>query len=212
MLRALLAAGAAVIVVVAAADRLLAAVAVRQVGRRIKLASHASAVPKVRFVRGPFLPQLLAGVYRDIDVTIGAFSAGGIDFSGMTARLSEVRVPLRRVLTGGVLASQITATATIPFSVLGGRLPPGLTLRQQGDDMRVSGTVLRVPVFGTLGIRADREKISVTPKVIGVPALVGFAIGLPALPPEVKITSVRVTGGGLDLTVRGTAVRLGGQR
>ncbi|HXP19166.1 MAG TPA: DUF2993 domain-containing protein [Streptosporangiaceae bacterium] len=213
MLRELLAVGAAVVVVVAVADRLLAAGAMRRIARRIQLESRANATPTVRIWGMPFLPQLLAGRYSDVEVMLGACTVGGVEFSRLTARLSQVRAPLRQLLAGdGVTAAGLAATAMIPLSVLGRRLPPGLTLRLDGDNLYISGTILRVPVMGTLGIKADPEKISFTPKVTGIPAPVGFVLGLPAMPQDLKITSVQVTSTGLEVTVTGTDVRFGGDR
>jgi len=213
MLRELLAVGAAVVVVVAVADRLLAAGAMRRIARRIQLESRANATPTVRIWGMPFLPQLLAGRYSDVEVMLGACTVGGVEFSRLTARLSQVRAPLRQLLAGdGVTAAGLAATAMIPLSVLGRRLPPGLTLRLDGDNLYISGTILRVPVMGTLGIKADPEKISFTPKVTGIPAPVGFVLGLPAMPQDLKITSVQVTSTGLEVTVTGADVRFGGDR
>jgi hypothetical protein len=211
MLRELLAIGAAVVVAGAVADRLLAAGAVRRIARRIQLESRAGGTPTVRIWGTPFLPQLLAGRYGDVEVLIGACMVGGVEFSRLTARLSQVQAPLRQLLAGdGVTAGQLAATAKIPISVLGRSLPPGLTLRLNGDNLYISGTILRVPVTGTLGIKADTEKISFTPKVTGIPAPVGFVLELPAMPQDLKITSVRVVSDGLEVTVLGTDVRFGG--
>jgi len=203
----LLAVGVVVVGAVVATDRLLAAAAVRRIASRVGLAGRAETMPVVRIAGSVFLTQLLAGVYRDVEVTLGACTVGGIDFSRLSAQLSDVRAPIRQLLAGhGMTAGELTATATIPFSVLSDRLPPGLTIRPQGDDLRISGMILLVPVLGILGITANRNKISVTPKMTGFPAPVGFVIDLPAMPPQVRITSVRVTGAGLEVQVRGANV------
>jgi hypothetical protein len=68
--------------------------------------------------------------------------------------------------------------------------------------------MLLMPVTGTLAISADRQRISVVPKVLGVPSLMAFVIGLPGLPPELTIDSVQVTDAGLEITLRGENVNL----
>jgi hypothetical protein len=223
VLSELLAVCVTIVIALVAADRLAAAAAVRRIASRVWLASHSDGVPAgtsrrsgrpgpapvVRITSVPFLTQLLAGTYHDVEISLSACTVGGLDLSGLTARLSRVRAPLGQLLTGhGVIVGELSAVATIPLSALSRLLPPGLELRRNGDDLRIWGTILPVPVLGTLGISADQEKISVTPKVTGFPAPVGFVIGLPALPPDVKITSIRVTDAGLGVTVRGTDVRL----
>lgn len=210
MLAAVLIVLAAVAASVATLDRLLAVVTVRRAARRIGASGNARSVPVVRIAGTPFLTQLISGRYRDVTVTLTAFTVGGADFSGLTARLTQVRAPLRALLAGGgLVAGQMTATATIPLSALSSRLPQGLRLRQKGGELRVSGSVLRMPVSGVLRIRvADPQRISVIPKVLGVPSLVGFVIGLPAMPPQLVIKSVRVTGDGLEVSLRGDNVTL----
>ena len=66
-----------------------------------------------------------------------------------------------------------------------------------------------MPVSGTLAVRADRQRISVIPKVLGVPSLVGFVIALPGLPPRLTIDTLDVTDAGLEITMRGENIDLG---
>jgi hypothetical protein len=200
---------AVILAALAGLDRVAAVAAARAVAARIALAADARTAPGVRISGVAFLPRLLTGRYRRIDVALGACTLGGVGLSWLTARLGEVRAPLPRLRAGdGVRAGELTATAMVPLAALTGRLPAGLALRLDGGDVRISGTIRRVPVAGTLGIKADTQKITFTPKVAGVSAPFGFALGLPELWPELAITGVRVTGEGLEVVLRGTDVRL----
>jgi hypothetical protein len=157
----------------------------------------------------PFLTQLATGVFREVVVSLDRFIIGGVEFRACTARLRRVRAPLRLLLAGrGLVAGQVSALTTIPFSALTSRLPPGLVVRRQGAELRVSGSMLLMPVTGTLAISADRQRISVVPKVLGVPSLMAFVIGLPGLPPELTIDSLQVTDAGVEIMLRGENVNL----
>lgn len=200
-------------------DRLLARIAVRRMsalvgpalGVRTAAGPETAAGPAaVRIAGVPFLTQLAAGRYREVEITAPGMRAGGIEFRGLTARLSMVRAPLRQVLAGrGLVAGQVSALATIPFTEIASRLPAGLTVRPEGDELRVFGFLLLMPVTGTLAVRADGQRIWVVPKVLGVPSLVAFVIPLTALPAELTIDSLRVTDGGLEVSMRGENVNLG---
>jgi DUF2993 family protein len=203
---------AAVMVVVIAGDRGLARLAKRQVARWLARVSHASSAPGVRVTGAPFVTQLLRGRYREVEITLAGCTAGGLKLAGLTARLTEVRAPLGALLSGGsLIAGQMTATAIVPLCALAKQLPDGLTLQPHGGDLRISGLVLRMPVSGTLGVRAEPRQIALIPKVAGIPALVGFVIGLPAMPPELTIRSVRVTEAGLEARVQGHDIRIAGR-
>ena len=217
MLSVVLITGAGVAAVLVGADRLLALIAVRRVARHLADRLGAASAPEVRFAGASFLTQLLSGVYRQVDVTVAACQAGGMEFLGLTASLSRVRAPLRLLVAGrgaaaagrGLVADEVRAIATIPLSAIGDRLPPGLMLRRQGRELAVSGFVLLMPVSGTLAIRADRQRISVVPKVLGIPSLVGFVIAIPGLPPRLAIDTLDVTDVGLEVTMRGQNIDLG---
>jgi hypothetical protein len=204
---------AAVLVAAAAgADRLVAFLAVRRVSRIIAAAFSAASPALVSIGGRLFLPQLLSGVYREAEVTLTAFSAGGVEFSGINARLTGVRAPLRHLVRGGaVVADHVTATATLPLSALRSRLPPGLTLRRQGDSLAVVAA-LPTPVSGVLSITADARHIVITPRVLGIPSLVGFAIALASMPPELAIDGVVVNDVGLEVSMRGQNVAFAGKR
>lgn len=209
MLALVLISGTGLAVALAGADRLLAAVVAREAGRRLDGVLGSGSGAAVRITNAPFLTQLAAGVYREIEVTATVFTAGGIEFRGLSARLSHVHAPLHRLLAGrGLVADRVTAIMTIPLSVIADRLPRGLELRRQGTDLAISGWMLLVPVSGTLAVTADGQRISVVPRVLGVPSLVGFVVALPGLPPELCITALQVTDSGLEVTVSGDNVNL----
>jgi LmeA-like phospholipid-binding len=190
-------------------DRLLASAAGREVARRAERMLGAGSAPIVRIMSAPFLTQLVAGVYREVKVSAQTCTIGSLEMHGLTVRLSQVRAPLRRLLAArGLIAGCVTATATIPFSVLTARLPPGLVLRRNGTDIGISGWIRLMPVAGTLAVAADGQRISVVPKVLGVRGLVGFVIALPGLPPELMIHALQVTDAGLEVTVAGDEVVL----
>ena len=207
--------GVALLIVAAAAaaatglDRLLATIALKQIARRVSALTGASCPPVVSFAGRAFLPQLLVGVYREVRVALAACTAGGIEFRALTARLAGVRAPLPSLLRGrGLVVGQVTAQATIPLSAIAARLPPGLALSRRGDELRVGGSVPFMRATGTLAITADGQQISVVPRLLGVPGLVGFVFRLPGLPRELTIDAVRVTDAGLEITLRGDEVKL----
>jgi hypothetical protein len=208
VLAVVLISGTGLAVALAAADRLLAAVAGRRAGRRLAAVLGSGSGALVRITSAPFLTQLAAGLYREIEVTAAAFTAGGIEFRELSARLSQVHAPARRLARRGVVAGQVTAIMTIPLSVIADRLPRGLELRRRGADLAISGWALLMPVSGTLAVTADGQRISVVPRVLGVPSLVGFVVALPGLPPQLCIQALQVTETGLEVTVSGDNVNL----
>ena len=190
-------------------DRLLAVIAVRRVSWSVAALTGPGHPAVVRFAGAAFLPQLLGGVYREIEVRVAACMAGGIELRALTVRLCLVRAPIRLLLRGrGLVAGQVSGQATIPFSVIASRLPPGLEVHRHGEQLRVRGTVLRLPVFGRLAVTSDGQRISVVPSAPGVPSLVGFVLAVPGLPHELTIDAVRVTDVGLEITISGDEVKL----
>jgi hypothetical protein len=200
---------ALIVVAVVFADRASATIMRKRVARLIASAWRTTTAPELRIGGGPFLIQLIGGVYRRVRLTWPAFTAGGMDFRGLDATLRDVRAPVARLLAGdGLVAGEISATFAIPFATLNGRLPPGFALRRHRQELQIHGTMLAVPVSGVVEINAERRQIVVTPRIAGVPSLVGFRIEFPAMPQEVTIISVIVTDTALAVGVAGREVSI----
>jgi hypothetical protein len=200
------------VAVVAAAlvglDRLGARIARRRVAELIGAAWSTAAAPDVR-IGGPFLPQLIAGRYRQVSLSVPGFTAGGFAFGGLHASLIRVQAPMRGLLAGrGLVVGEMTATVAIPFSSLSERLPPGFAVRRDGAELAVHGWALAVPVTGTVEISADLRRVLVNPRVAGIPSLVGFRVELPAMPAAVEITSISVADSAVTVAMGGHDVRL----
>lgn len=190
------------------ADRLTATVARRRVAGLIAAAWRTVRGPDVR-IAGSFLIQLIVGSYRRVGLTVPAFTAGGMEFAGLEAELTAVRAPVRDLLAGrGLVIGEVAATVAISFAALSSRLPPGFAFRRHGHELRIHGWALAVPVWGTVEISADLRRISISPRIAGIPSLVGFRIELPAMPHEVTITAIRVAQEALTVTLIGRDVRI----
>jgi LmeA-like phospholipid-binding len=210
-------------------DRLLASVVGRGVARRAGRALGTGSGVVVRITSVPFLTQLASGLYREVEVSAPTCAIGSVEVHALRVRLSGVRASVRQLLAAEglfatrvaargalsarvaarrLLATRVAASATIPFSVLTARLPPGLDLRRSGADIGVSGWIGLMPVVGTLAVAASAQRISVVPKVLGVKGVVGFVITLPSLPPQLLISALRVTEAGLEVTLTGNDVIL----
>lgn len=203
------------IAMLAALDRVLAAAVADQISDRVATANDLRARPSVRVLGFPFLTQLASGDYRQVSITLGSsVTAGGVELSELDARFTGVHASLGRFLWPGrsamseITAERASATALVPFTVLSQRLPPGLTLSPAGTDLKVTSSVLGVPLLGTLALGVCPAGITITPRITGVPALVGFVIPLQALPLRLSVTSVSVTEQGLRVSAAGRNVRL----
>lgn len=200
-------AGTAAIALVGA-DLVAGRVARRRAASLIGAAWRTASVPEVRF-GGPFLIQHVAGRFREIRLRLPAFTAGGVGFGGLDARLTNVRA-LAEATAGagrGIVVRELAATVSIPLAGLDERLPPGFTFRRHGQELRIHGWVLAVPVTGIVELAADRRRILVNPRIAGIPSLLGFLVDLPALPPEVAISSIYLADNVLAVSLTGHDVR-----
>jgi hypothetical protein len=196
-------------------DRILATAVASQISGRFAIAHDLRARPSVRVLGFPFLTQLAVGEYREIVMALGSLTAGGVELSELDARLTGVHASLVTILWPGradITAENASATALVPFTVLSQRLPPGLMLSQVGPDIRISSTVLGVPVPGTLAVSVSAAGLTITPRFTGLPPLVGFLIPLGGLPLPLSVNSVSVTEQGLRLSASGRNIRLAAAR
>jgi hypothetical protein len=216
-MRKLLIALAALVVLLVAADRIALAVAESLISDRIAADYSLPSKPAVSIGGFPFLTQVLSGEYGEIDVSAAQIPAGGVTLHQLHARLTGVHAPLSQVLgqgTGTVTASRAAGTALLTYPEIDRRLPGGLQVSPARPGLTVSGTLTiggsRVPVTATVALGVTGSGIRVIPVKIHLPAgigqpvsglgsLLGVVIPLPSLPLHLRLTSVRVTPGGIRL-------------
>ena len=197
------------------ADRVAVVVADRQIASRVQSAYKLSSKPSVSVQGFPFLTQVASGDYHQIDVSIGSLSTDGVQVNGLTAELSGVRAPLSALLGHGsssITAAQVTGSGTVPFSSVRSHLPHGVQLSQDGEALRLSGTVsylgVTVPVSADATLAVDGSGIAVTPTRISAASassalssvIAGqfrFVVPVTGLPLHLAVRSVSVVPGGV---------------
>ncbi len=198
-------------------DRAGAAIAGREIGSRVQTAYGLSQRPGVS-VRGfPFLTQVASGQYQEIDVSITAATAGGVQLRDIQARFTGVHASLSLLLgqgSGSVTAAHATGTALIPYAQVQQRLPKGITLAAAGRTLRVTGRTALGSINGTARLGVTRTGISVTPVQLTVggvsagalAARFTFVIPVGQLPLHLTVTGVHVSGAGLVVAATGRDV------
>jgi hypothetical protein len=207
-----------------AADRVAAAVADHEIASKVAAAYNLPSKPSVS-VRGfPFLTQVAAGNYHEVDLSIGQVTSGGVQVDGLDARLMGVHAPVSDLLghsSSAITAAQVSGSGTVPLSSVQNRLPRGVRLSQDGGALRMSGTVsylgVSVPVSAVASLGVSPSGITVTPtrvslgSGINAPASVisgqfRFVVPVTGLPLHLTVTSVSVTPGGVRVSAAATNV------
>lgn len=198
------------------ADRVAVVVADRQIASRVQSAYNLPSKPSVGVTGFPFLTQVVSGDYHQINVSIRSLSTDGVQVDGLTAQLSGVRAPLHDLLGHGsasITAAQVTGSGTVPFSSVRSHLPHGVELSQDGDALRLTGSVsylgVTVPVSADATLAPDGSGIAVTPTRISVAS--GSSALSSAIAGQFRFV-VPVTGLPLHLAVRSVSVVPGGVR
>jgi hypothetical protein len=206
------------VIVLVAADRISAYAAQRKISGRVASAYRLSPPPSVTIRGFPFLTQVVAGRYRQVDIAVTSVTAGGVEMRDLRARFTGVHAPLVRLIGNGpasVSADGATATALIPFASVSRRLPLGITLGADGGALKLSGKIgyqgFQVPVSAAVSLHVTATSIEVLPRNVTVggtlpvpPGPLGsrLAIALPVhdLPMHLEVTGVRVTDGGFEVS------------
>src|SRR6266536_73456 len=221
-MRKLLIALVIILVALVAADRIAVHIAQRKVASRVAAAYSLARPPSVTIQGFPFLTQLVAGNYQQVDILLASVVRIWVDLRNLQARFVRVHAPLGELVGADrasvkvITADHAAATALIPFPVVQRRLPRGITLSQDGGgELRLSGKLgyqgLWVPVTAAVGLRVTGNAIEVVPHDVIVggalavpPALLGsrlaFTLPVHDLPMHLKMTRVRVTAGGVEVS------------
>jgi len=187
----------ALAVLLVAADRISVAIAENQISDRLTSAYGLPDKPGVTITGFPFLTQVAAGDYHQIDLSASQVPADGATLRDLSVRLTGVHATVSQVLGGGssmVTADRAAGSAMVGFGAVGQRLPGGF----------------RLPVSATVALGVSGTGISVTPvrvRVLGLPGLsmsayssqLRIVVPLSTLPLHLHLTSVHVTQDGLRI-------------
>jgi hypothetical protein len=199
------------LVLLVVADRLAAGVAGQVVADQIKSSEHLAETPKVSVEGFPFLTQLVAGKYDQVDATAKNIQQGNVRASVLTLHLHGVHLSATDVLSqsvkdirvdgadGSVLLSYadvnalakrqgltVTPGAAGEFSVTGSVTALGRTIKGSG-----TGSVSAVPT----GIQVTVSNLKATGLTSAVTSLLvsklSFVIPTSSLPYGVTVEQVR---------------------
>ena len=216
-MRKLLIGVAVLAVLLVAADRISVAVAENQISDRLTSAYGLPDKPGVSIAGFPFLTQVAAGDYQQIDVSASQVSADGATLHDLKVRLSGVHATVGQVLGNGssmVTADHAAGSAMVGFGTVDSRLPGGLRLHPDGKNLSVSGRLayhgVHIPVSATVAVGVSGSGIKVSPVRVNVAGLPGLPVSayssqlhivvpLSTLPLHLHLTSVQVTPNGLRI-------------
>ena len=163
----------------------------------------------------PFLTQVAAGDYQQIDVSADQVPADGATLHDLDVRLSGVHATVGQLLGGSssmITADRATGTALVGFATVTQRLPQaGLQLSPDGKNLKLSGTAsylgISAPVSASAALSVSPSGITVTPEDVTVAgglsvpgsaiSRLHFTVPLSGLPLHLHLTSVQVTPDGL---------------
>ena len=197
-------------ILLVAADRVAAGIAENEVASQIKSAGF-PVKPKVTIDGFPFLTQLAARDFHQMDIAASNVTEGPLDIASVNATMHGVHINSG---FNGATVDQINGTALITFAGLSraGGIGDGITLSDGGNgDVKasidlgfVSGTALaQVTKTGPHQISVRVVSADGLPLSVLGP-LQDFSVNLPSLPAGMTIQSVSVTGQGLLVAIAGT--------
>jgi hypothetical protein len=201
-----------IIVLLVGGDRGANAFAEDQMASQFQSSLALSGKPHVTIQGFPFLTQLAARNFHQVDINASNETAGPggqLQISSLTATLHGMHIKSSK----STEIDDFSASALVTFTALAhaGDLPEGITLAADGPN-RVKATIDLGVISGTAIAQVTKvgsSKINV--KLIdagGLPVdalgnLVNFTFSIPKLPAGVKIQSINITSQGLRLTATG---------
>jgi hypothetical protein len=203
------------LILLVVADRVAASVAETEAASQIKSAGF-PVKPKVTISGFPFLTQLAARDFHQVNITASNVPEGPLDIASINATGRGVHLTSG---FNGATVDQINGTALVTFAGVShaAGVGDGITLSNAGNgDVKatidlgfVSGSALaQVSRSGphTINIRFVSFG-GIPPSALG--PLQDFSINVPSLPAGMTIQNVSVTGQGLLINVAGTHTTFG---
>jgi hypothetical protein len=201
-----------IIVLLVGGDRAANAFAEDQMASQFASSLALSGKPHVTIQGFPFLTQLAARDFHQVDINASnetAGPAGQLEIASLTATLHGMHIKS----SNSTEIDDFSASALVTFTALAhaGNLPGGITLSADGPN-RVKAHVDLDVISGDVVLQVTQvgdSKINI--KLVdanGLPTdllgnLVNFTIAIPKLPAGVKIQKISITSQGLRLTATG---------
>ncbi|MEV7244142.1 DUF2993 domain-containing protein [Streptomyces sp. NPDC093248] len=219
-------------------DRVAVHFAEGEVADRLKTTENLASTPDVSIKGFPFLTQLASGELDDVEVGVKDYEAA-TGKGSQTIRIDDLRADMRDVSFSGdyssATAADATGTATIAYDELlkaaksePTQLGLGLTAQVVGLSDGGNGKIkmaLKVSGLGTIhllgSVTVRDNKLQV--KADGVPRFGGldlaeglirsvtdFQQAVDRLPGGIELAEVRAARNGVEITVKGSDVKLAG--
>jgi hypothetical protein len=189
------------VAVLAVLDRVGAKAAERAVAEQVQQDQQLAVRPDVSINGFPFMTQLVAGDYDEVDVTVHDIGAAGfVHVARLTAHLHGARVPLGDVINQDVdriPVDRATAEVVIDFGALNEFLA-GKSVRlsaAEGSKVHVAATVAGAEVDADVPVTIEPDAL-----VLTLPGGVDVRLPMPDLPFGVRLQAVQVDGEGLVVT------------
>jgi hypothetical protein len=201
-----------IIVLLVGGDRAANAFAEDQMASQFQSSLELSGKPHVTIQGIPFLTQLAARDFHQVDINASNETAGPggqLQIASLTATLHGMHIKSSK----STEIDDFSASALVTFTALAhaGNIPGGITLSADGPN-RIKAHVDLDIISGNVVLQVTQvgdSKINI--KVVdagGLPvdalgSLVNFTVGIPKLPAGVKIQKISITSQGLRLTATG---------
>jgi LmeA-like phospholipid-binding len=210
-----------VCVIALVADRVALALVQSAVAGRVQQELRLADRPAVTAHGFPFLTQVVAGRYRDVEVRAAGVSVPQLAGSTVDARLRGLHAPLSQLVSGNLSelpVDRVDGVVALPYSEIV-RLAGvgGLSLSQDGEWVRVQG---RVTALGQTFTASARARVAIHAGALVVTAdqgsLLGvrlpatllalltralsFALPVPRLPLGLRLTGVRPAASAVEVS------------
>lgn len=217
-------------ILLAVADRVGAHYAEREIATRVAARMQeqgiTSTTPEVEVAGVPFLTQVAAGRYDEIELTMRDLKGGTLPLPLLTVTAYDVEAPLQELIDGTAhpVAARVDGTATVSYaSLVEASGLTGITLRSAGPDVvQVSG---KVPIVGEVSGSAQvtivdgKVRLKVTELKASGGAVsqtlintyrdrLAVTLTLPKLPFNLRLEGVQTEPTGLDVAFTATDVEL----
>ncbi|WP_018505259.1 LmeA family phospholipid-binding protein [Parafrankia discariae] len=220
------------LVVVGVLDRVAARVVADQIATRAQNAENLAERPDVSLGGFPFLTQVVAGRYRDVELEVHGYEQDGTRVDRVHADLTGVRLPLSDVLRGEVErvpVDRVDAEVDLTFNDLNAYLASQnsqLKVSPAGQGIQIGGTVdllgTPYPVSGTADIGVAPDAVTFTPRELApdlealippglldtVRSLLTVRVPVAGLPFNMKLRSATVRADRLTFAAGGENVLL----